>query len=127
MAEFEVRGIAVTERQDPERLAWKAVQDRIRSELFPVRNPVRYESEEQLYQMVRDTFETFWDPPDDRDLDVGSSCVFFSHRVHQFNTTPYLFVHGPPDSGKSRFLDLLRLLCRDALKSSSVSPAAIYQ
>jgi hypothetical protein len=115
------------QQQDPDRLAWKAVQERIRSELFPARKLVRYESEEQLYQMVRDTFETFWDPPDDRYLDVSSSCAIFSQRIHQFNTTPYLFFHGPPDSGKSRALDLLRLLCRNALKSSSISPAAIYQ
>lgn len=115
------------QREDPARQAWKAVQDRIEAELFPLRNPVRYTSEEELYRELRSKFEKYWDPLDERYLDVASSCVMFSLRISQFNTTPYLFAYGPPDSGKSRLLDLLKLFCGTAIKSSSVSPAAIYQ
>jgi hypothetical protein len=114
-------------RQDTTKQHWQAVQDKIRAELFPLRKPVRYSSEEDLYSTLRRAIEINWDPPDDRYFDVVASSILFSHRIKQFNTTPYLFAHGPADSGKSRVLDLMRLFCSNALKSSSVSPAAIYQ
>jgi len=124
----------MTETEDSERLDWKATQDRIRSLLFPIHIPLKYESETELYAKLRDGIETNWDPTDDRYLDVASSSFLFSQRINQrveeeyvFTTVPYLFLHGPPDSGKTRLLDLARLLCRDAIKSSSMTAAAIYQ
>jgi hypothetical protein len=115
------------QREDPAKAAQRARQQKLLSELWPLRNPVRYESEQDLYSRIYATFETFWDPPDERYFHVGASVVLFSYRIRQFNSTPYPFLYGPKDSGKSRFLDLLRLLCYNPLKSSSLTSAAIYQ
>ncbi len=97
------------------------------SEMWPVRNPVRYESEEELYAHVRATFETFWDPLDERYFDVAACTVLLSFRMKQFTTTPYPFLFGPPGSGKTRCLDVFSLLCYNPILSPSVSPAAMYQ
>jgi len=72
-------------------------------------------------------FEVYVDPPDDRYHDVCASTVLLSHRMREFNTTPYVFLYGPPGSGKTRVLDIFNFLCFNPLFSSSMSPASIYQ
>lgn len=42
--------------------------------------------------------------------------------------TPYLFVRSAePESGKSRVLEVLRLLCKTAKRASTITEAALYQ
>jgi hypothetical protein len=97
------------------------------SQLWPLRSPLAYRSEEELYNDLRSAWETHWDPPDNRYFDVCCSTTLFSYRVHQFNTTPYPHLFGDMGTGKGRALDLFNYLCYNPLLSSSVSPAAIYQ
>src|SRR5213594_1006858 len=97
------------------------------SEMWPLRKPLRYDSEEELYGNVRAAFETFWDPADERYFDVAASTVLLSYRTKQFDTTPYPFLFGPPGSGKTRALDLFNVLCYNPILAPSVTGAAMYQ
>src|SRR5437867_2776091 len=97
------------------------------SQIWPLKIPRRYSDEDQLYTNVRSTFETFWDPPDDRYHDVLASTVLFSYRVSEFKTTPYPFLFGPKGSGKTQALELLNHLCFKPLLSPDMSTAAIFQ
>src|SRR5438105_1404792 len=97
------------------------------SEMWPLRQPLQYDSEDQMYTDLRLCWDCHWDPPDPRYLDVTSSVTMLSFRIHHFNTTPYPFLYGEKGSGKTKALDLFFALCYNPILSSSLSPAAIYQ
>jgi hypothetical protein len=51
-----------------------------------------------------------------------------THALDVFGTTPYLHVtSAEPESGKSRVLELLDLLCREPIRTSSISLAAVFR
>jgi hypothetical protein len=51
-----------------------------------------------------------------------------THAIDAFGTTPYLHVTSPePESGKSRVLELLELLCREPIRTSNISLAATFR
>src|SRR4051812_18343167 len=49
-----------------------------------------------------------------------------THAIEKFSTTPYLHItSAAPESGKSRLLELLRMVCRDADIVADISTAAL--
>lgn len=53
--------------------------------------------------------------------------VLHTYKPEEFDYTPRLFVYSPePRCGKSTLLDLLELLCNNALKTENISAAAFY-
>jgi len=86
-----------------------------------------FESEAQLYADVRAFFWKHIDVADERYYYVLASATLLSYRCEDFETTPYLFALGPPNSGKSRLLECLQALCPRPILTSSISPAALYQ
>lgn len=53
--------------------------------------------------------------------------VLHTYKPEEFDYTPRLFIYSPePRCGKSTLLDLLELLCNNALKTENISAAAFY-
>lgn len=51
-----------------------------------------------------------------------------THAIEMFGTTPYLHVtSAEPESGKTRVLELLDLLCREPIRTSSITLAATFR
>ncbi|MEM2998413.1 MAG: hypothetical protein QW542_05660 [Thermoproteota archaeon] len=88
-----------------------------------------FESVEDLWSEVRSYIHEHLDLIGEEEgvEDVLTACVFFSYRVEEFDTTPYLYFIGPPDSGKSRALEVLRQLCYRGVFSGNISTAALFR
>lgn len=95
--------------------------------IWPIVMAQPYETEAQLYAEVRGFFEAHVDFVDARHFDVLASVVLLTYRLREFDKTPYIFLLGPPNSGKTRVLECLKELCNLPLLSSTLTPAAIYQ
>jgi hypothetical protein len=92
------------------------------------RNAEPYESEDELFREVRDfTYEHLDISADNRFYIVLASWMLASWVQEKFNTAPYVHFHGPPNSGKSRGLEVLQALGFRPLLSPSVSPASIFR
>lgn len=90
--------------------------------------PAEYSGEEELYRQARDfVFDHLDISKDERYYDLLSAWILADWIPENFNIAPYLHFHGPPNSGKSRGLEVLQSLGYRALLSPSVSPAAIYR
>jgi hypothetical protein len=90
--------------------------------------PLEYENEEKLYGEIRDFI---WDhldiARDGRFYDVLTAWLMADWIQESFNNAPYLHFNGPPNSGKSRGLEVVQSLGFRCLLSPSVSPAALYR
>lgn len=61
-------------------------------------------------------------------LDVLALWAAHTHAIERFNSTPYLHVtSAEPESGKSRILEVLNLLCARAELISNITPAALFR
>lgn len=90
--------------------------------------PTSYDSEDSLFREIRDfTYDHLDVSKDDRYYDLVSSWTLADWVPENFNVAPYLHFHGPPNSGKSRALEILQALGYRALLSPSVSPASLYR
>jgi len=87
----------------------------------------QFETEAGLYEENRGFYWTYVDLADERYYDALASATLLAHRYEDFETVPYLFALGPPNSGKSRLLECLQALCPRPILTSSISPAALYQ
>jgi hypothetical protein len=90
--------------------------------------PLDYGSEEKLYGEIRDFIYDHLDiAKDDRFYDVLSAWLIADWTQENFNNAPYLHFNGPPNSGKSRGLEIIQSLGFRPLLSPSVSSAALYR
>jgi len=76
--------------------------------LWPKIEPVPYHNETQLYENVHQALYGFVDLPDDRYYHAATSGIMLSHRIHQFETTPYYHFWGQKRSGKTRLQSLFK-------------------
>ncbi len=66
--------------------------------------------------------------PDEHHLTVLALWVLHTWAFDEFSCTPYLNVcSATKRAGKSRTLEVLEVLCRNPLKASSITEAALYQ
>jgi len=87
-----------------------------------------YGDEVSLYKEIRDfVYEHLDISKDDRYYDVITAWDMADWVQENFNIAPYLHFHGPPNSGKSRGLEIIQSIGYRALLSPSVSPAALYR
>lgn len=86
---------------------------------------VLYPNTYQLYERVFHEVQYFVDIEDEWKHFI-TACVLFSYQQDKASTTPYVYVVGDNDSGKSTILHLLRLLGYRPLLSESLPYADIY-
>ena len=57
---------------------------------------------------------------------IESYYVAHTWAFHVANATPYLYINGEPQSGKTRNMEILELLTRTARRTTSISAPAMY-
>ena len=83
------------------------------------------QSVEVLFDRVWVEFDLFVDV-ESKWVDVLSSCVLLSYRQEKIDSTPYIYIVGDNECGKTVILNLLSKLCYRPLHSVSLTPANIY-
>ena len=73
--------------------------------------PKDYESEEQLFNEIREFFVEHLDVANESLFDVYSAFVLASWRPEDFTVIPYQFFLGPLASGKTRALECFHRVC----------------
>lgn len=81
---------------------------------------------QKLYQEVFQVFDDFIDVKEDY-KHLMTIAVFFTYQQHKSHTTPYLYLVGEKDSGKSRVLEILEFLAYRALLATSISAPNVIQ
>jgi hypothetical protein len=82
-------------------------------------------SREKLFCQVREEFQTFIDI-EDVWKDVLSSCTLLTYHQENLQTTPYIFLYGDNESGKSTVLQVLKLLCYRPMYGVTIPSADLY-
>lgn len=111
---------SVSEEENPEddlgRLLFKA-HDKLED----------YGSNEGLFEEVKAFVRVHWDHPDENAYDVFASFLIATYLSERFQFVPYLFFLGPPDSGKTRGLEIIQAVGYRAFIAPSASPASIFR
>ena len=84
-------------------------------------------SDQEAYELVLDFVKDNLEFLDPRHYHLVAVWSLATHRVHQWLGVPYLHFWAPTESGKSRALDVLRLLCFNPIPTFAVRPANIYR
>jgi hypothetical protein len=85
------------------------------------------ESEEQLFNEIRQFFLDHLDIANESLYDVYSCFVMASWRLEDFTVVPYLFFLGPMSSGKTRALECFHRLCYRSIMATSMSAASLFR
>ncbi|MEM3000098.1 MAG: hypothetical protein QXX34_06215 [Candidatus Bathyarchaeia archaeon] len=86
-----------------------------------------YESEERLFNEIRQFFIEHLDVQNELLYDVYAAFVLASWRVEDFKVVPYLFFLGPMASGKTRALECLQQLCFRSIIAATVSSSSVFR
>jgi len=89
--------------------------------------PLDYVDAESLWREIYKFIHEHLDLEDDRLYDIMTAWVLHTWVVERVDSTPYLHFIGPSNSGKTRALNTLSVLCYRPLLSPSVSAASIYR
>jgi hypothetical protein len=90
------------------------------------RGVMPYKSVKQLMNLLKLFMRRVVDVPDEYAM-LLSAFILYTWVADRLPTAVYLSVIGLPQSGKSTLLELLNLLCRQALLVSDITQAAAYQ
>jgi hypothetical protein len=82
---------------------------------------------EELYIAVKTAFETYIEFEDSRVYDFLTLWTIGTYFFHLFNAYPYLYVGGTKQSGKTKLLTLLSLICHNAIFSNNISTASAFR
>jgi hypothetical protein len=85
------------------------------------------ESEEQLFNEIRNFFVDHLDVANELLYDVYACFVLASWRPEDFTVVPYLFFLGPLASGKTRALECFQRLCYRSIMATSMSAASLFR
>lgn len=86
-----------------------------------------YESEERLFNEIRQFFIEHLDVQNELLYDVYAAFVLATWRVEDFKVVPYLFFLGPMASGKTRALECLQQLCYRSIIAATVSSSSVFR
>lgn len=81
----------------------------------------------ELYNEVRDTYQTYVKLPDDRLYDFMAMFIMGTYMFSAFDTYAYVHFNGTASSGKSQNLKLLEALCMNANGTSSVTESSLFR
>jgi len=82
---------------------------------------------DELYIAVKTAFETYIEFEDARVYDFLTLWTIGTYFFHCFNAYPYLYIGGTKQSGKTKLLTLLSLLCHNAIFSNNISTASAFR
>jgi len=81
----------------------------------------------ELYIAIKTVFETYIEFEDSRVYDFLTLWTIGTYFFHLFNAYPYLYIGGTKQSGKTKLLTLLSLLCHNAIFSNNLSTASAFR
>jgi len=81
----------------------------------------------ELFRSVRNSFATFVEYSDDVYYDLMALYVMQSYLFRLWRTQGYIHFNGTASSGKSRNLDMLRLLGFNSTAVSDISPSGLFR
>jgi hypothetical protein len=90
-------------------------------------NRVRVDDPCELYIAVKTAFETYIEFEDFSVYDFLTLWTIGTYFFHLFNAYPYLYIGGTKQSGKTKLLTLLSLLCHNAIFSNNLSTASAFR
>ena len=82
---------------------------------------------DELYIAVKTAFETYIEFEDSTVYDFLTLWTIGTYFFHLFNAYPYLYIGGTKQSGKTKLLTLLSLLCHNAIFSNNISTASAFR
>jgi len=80
-----------------------------------------------LWEMTRKYVEKYVYLEDPRLYDVLTAFIGWSYFYDWSNVTPYLYINGPYGSGKTRVLEVLRMLCYRSVLSSIARGPSLFR
>ena len=78
-----------------------------------------------LFQLVRDEFDSFVDF-EEIWKDVCAACVLLTYQQEKLTTTPYLYVYGDNESGKTTVLNVINALAYRPLFGVTIPTADLF-
>lgn len=81
---------------------------------------------ERAYEVVLNTIRHYIDTSDDY-LRVDAAAILFSYFQHKFQSAPYIFKVGAPESGKSRSLRIVNWLSYRPMMAVAMTNSNIYR
>lgn len=113
---------------DPETLAQTKKEFIKRINEGPLQNLLPdYESEESLFNEIKDFWIEHVDVRNELLYDVYTAFTLMTWRLEDFKVIPYLMFLGPLASGKTRGLECLKYLGYRSILASSMSAATIFR
>ncbi|MEM2293462.1 MAG: bifunctional DNA primase/polymerase [Nitrososphaerota archaeon] len=83
--------------------------------------------QKELWEATRDFIKRYVYLQDERLYDVVVSFIAWTYFYDRNSWTPYLFIHGPYGSGKTRLLEVLHHLCYRAVLSSIARGPSLFR
>jgi len=83
------------------------------------------DDDETLHLFLKELIQSYVDLTDPRQYDIIASFVMATWLVDKFRAVPYLYAVGPYGSGKSTLQEVLNEVCYKAVKTSSITTAAL--
>jgi hypothetical protein len=81
---------------------------------------------ERAYEVILDTLRPYVDASEDY-LRVDAAAILFSYFQHKFQSAPYIFKVGAPESGKSRSLRIVNSLAYRPMMAVAMTNSNIYR
>jgi hypothetical protein len=106
---------------------WRYAEDQLRP--VPAPKPARPTlPTAALLEAVENALGTYVRFPDEHGRTAATLWTLHTWAVDASDCTPYLYVKSPQKrSGKTRLLETLELVCRGALRATSVTESALFQ
>ena len=82
---------------------------------------------EDIWEAVHGFIYRHADLPDERLYDLITAWIFATWIPENWTSVPYLHLIGPKNSGKTRLLEVLKVLCYRGLLSASTSESALFR
>jgi hypothetical protein len=89
--------------------------------------PKDYETEEQLFNEIKEFFVNHLDVANQFLYDVYAAFTMASWRPEDFTVVPYQFFLGPLASGKTRALECFHRVCYRSIMAASMSAASLFR
>jgi hypothetical protein len=92
-----------------------------------VARPLNYGSLNELWKEIKPFYEEHFYHDDAKVYDVLTAFTLCTWVIEVWPVVPYLFIHGPIATGKTRLAELMHRLCYRGLISSNISPSALFR
>jgi len=81
----------------------------------------------KLYQRIRSMFQRYFYTPEKYDYDILTLFTMFTYYFELYDAVPYIYLYGPPESGKTTVSILLQNLAFNGDLVSNISTAALFR